>query len=128
MQDRPTADELLEAIEEFLRDRSKKEPDRLLRFQFLVASNSLAILRREWENEEQALEAEWAGLGALLGTAGRPASLRTLRQAVGEQNSLLCQRIGEGAFDGEEAETRLLSHLLEATENKVRIATPAALQ
>jgi Domain of unknown function (DUF6285) len=128
MQDRPTADELLEAIEEFLREHSNKESDRFLRFQFLVASNSLAILRREWESEEPFLEAEWAGLGALLGAARRPGSLHAMRRAVAERNDLLCQDISDGAFDGEEAEARLLAHLLETTANKVRIATPAALQ
>jgi len=128
MQDRPTADELLEALAEFLRDRSNQEPDRFLRFQFLVASNSLAILRREWESEEQFLEAEWAGLSALLGPAGRPGSFRELRREVGERNARLCDLIAEGKFDDNDGEATLLAHFWETTTNKVRIATPGALE
>ncbi len=127
MQDRPTADELLEAIEEFLRDRSAKDPDRFMRFQFLVASNSLAILRREWANEETFIGAEWEGLDRLIGPAERPVTFQALRGALAERNEQLCQLIGEGRFDGAAAEQALLAHFLETTTNKVRIATPNAL-
>jgi hypothetical protein len=127
MQDRPTADELLEAIEEFLRDRSTQERDRFLRFQFLVAANSLAILRREWDQEESFLEAEWEGLNALLGAEERPRTFHELRRAVAARNDLLCDRIGEGRFDGAGAEAALLDHFVETVTNKVRIASPGQL-
>lgn len=127
MQDRPTAGELLEAIEEFLRERSVKEPDRFLRFQFLVASNSLAILRREWESEEAFDHAEWAGLDRLLAAEDPPPIFSDLRRALEARNDRLCERIAEGAFDEPAAEAALLAHLLETTTNKVSIATPGAL-
>lgn len=127
MQDRPTAPELLEALEEFLRERSAKEADRLMRFQFLVAANSLSILRREWESEESYLEAEWAGLNALLGPAERPLGLRDLRRSVTARNEELCDRIARGRFDAPEAEEALIAHLIETVTNKVRIASPNAL-
>jgi hypothetical protein len=127
MQDRPTADELLEAIEAFLRERSAVEADRVMRFQFLVAANSLAILRREWESEETFLDAEWAGLNRLLGHAARPDSLRELRRAVGERNDALCDQITQGRFDAPAAEESLLDHFMETVTNKVRIASPGAL-
>ena len=127
MQDRPTAEELLEAIEEFLRDCSKNEANRFLRFQFLVAANSLAILRREWSGEESLLESEWAGLDSLTGLADRPATFRELRRAVARRNDRLCDLIAEGRFDPPEAEAALLTHFLATISDKVRIATPAAL-
>jgi hypothetical protein len=127
MQDRPTAGELLEAIEAFLRERSTAEADRAIRFQFLVAANSLAILRREWESEESFLEAEWVGLDRLLGQAARPHGLRDLRRAVGERNDALCELINQGRFDAAAAEDWLLDHFMETVTNKVRIASPGAL-
>jgi hypothetical protein len=127
MQDRPTAGELLEAIEEFLRDRTTKEGERLLRFQFLVAANSLAILRREWELEEACVEREWDGLDALLGAEERPRTFQELRRAVAARNDRLCDRIGEGVFDDADAEAALLDHFLRTVTDKVRIASPAQL-
>ena len=127
MQDRPTAGELLEAIEEFLRDRSTKDPDRFQRFQFLVAANSLAILRREWQDEEAFAYAEWRGLDGVLGSEERPATFKDLREALEARNDRLCDQIADGAFDQPAAEAALLSHLLETVSNKVRIATPNAL-
>ena len=98
-----------------------------MRFQFLVAANSLAILRREWESEESFLEAEWAGLNRLLREAVRPSSLRELRRAVGERNDELCELIDQGRFDAPDAEESLLAHFMETVTDKVRIASPGAL-
>ena len=56
MSDRPTALELLEAVEEFL--SSEVLPtldDQRLRFRTLVAMNALAIARRELEADEPGL-------------------------------------------------------------------------
>ena len=127
MQDRPTAGELLEAIEEFLRERSTNEADRYFRFQFLVAANSLSILRREWEGEEPCLEAEWEGLNALLGAAERPRTFHELRRAIAARNDALCDLIGEGRFDAADAEASLVAHFTRTVRDKVRIASPGQL-
>jgi len=127
MQDRPTAGELLEAIEEFLRERTRVEADRLLRFQFMVAANSLAILRREWEGEEAALDAEWARLDALLGPREPPRGFQALRDALAARNDELYTLIAQGRFDAPDAEDALLDHLTQTVTDKVRIATPSAL-
>ena len=124
MQDRPTAPELLEAIEEFLRERSKNEPDRFYGFQFLVAANSLAILRREWELEEANLAAEWARLDTLLGPSPRPATAIETRRALLARTDALCDQIRAGAFDHEPAETSLLEHLITTSREKLRITSP----
>lgn len=124
MQDRPTAPELLEAIEEFLRERSKNEPDRFYSFQFLVAANSLAILRREWGLEEDNLTAEWARLDALLGAAPRPATAQATRLALLDRTDVLCDQIRAGAFDHAPAESSLLEHLITTSREKLRITSP----
>ena len=128
MQDRPTAGELLEAIEEFVRQRSAAEADRVLRFQFMVAANSLAILRREWESEEGFLDAEWAGLDALVGAAERPCAFQDLRRALGDRNDALCDLIQQGRFDAPDAEEALLAHFTQTVANKCLIASPGAFR
>lgn len=123
MQDRPDAAELLEALEEFMRDRAANARDRWERFQFLVAANSLGILGREEVLEDGFVREEWSGLDRLLGReappVGRPDLLRRLR----ERNAELGERIRRGEFDGE-AEVPLLRHIYATVMNKVRIASP----
>jgi hypothetical protein len=110
MQDRPTATELLEAIEGFLRDRSGASEDRWMRFQLLVAANSLGIVRRELEQEEPYQRAEWLMLDGLLGEAPMPAT-------YGEA----------GGFDEPEREAALREYLVAECMNRVRISAPAEL-
>ena len=61
MQDRPTASELLEVLAEFMRDRSANARDRWERFQFQVAANSINILKREFEMEDDFCARSGAG-------------------------------------------------------------------
>ncbi len=124
MQDRPTAAELLDALAAFMRDRAEHARDRWERFQFLVAANSLAILRREWEMEEDARLAEWARLDRLLGPEDPPRRLAELGARLRERNEELCARIRAGVFDDDPGE--LEAHLLATTLEKVRIASPEA--
>lgn len=125
MQDRPTAAELLDALASFMRDRAEHARDRWERFQFLVAANSLAILRREWELEEDACVAEWSRLDRLLGPEPLPRRQQELARRLRERNEELCRRIREGAFD-ERGVAELEAHLLATTLDKVRIASPEA--
>ena len=60
MQDRPEATDLLEAVEDFLRGQSNAASDRWLRFQLLVAANTLGIVRREMLYEDGFLLSEVA--------------------------------------------------------------------
>ncbi len=124
MQDRPTAPELLEAIEEFLRERSKNEPDRFYGFQFLVAANSLAILRREWNLEEANLYAEWGRLDDLVDFAEMPADTASIRGGLLARNDHLCDLIRNGTFDDAPGERALLNHLIATTREKLRITSP----
>ena len=124
MQDRPTASELLEALGEFMQDRAEHARDRWERFQFLVAGNSIALLRRESEMEDQFQRAEWAGLDELLGAETVPGTPATLSAGLISRNEELVRRIQEGDFDDDRAEARLTRHLLDTVLNKVRIASP----
>jgi Domain of unknown function (DUF6285) len=126
MQDRPTASELLEALGTFMRDRAANARDRWERFQFQVAANSIAILKRETEMEDAFMRAEWEGLDRLLGAAEIPDTPVEIAARINERNAELSERIRQGEFDGD-AEDRLLPHLWETVVNKVRVASPNEL-
>ena len=82
MQDRPSYDELLGAVERFLEQEIMPNVEGSRRFHARVAANVLRIVRRELEREEEQLAAEWAGLCELLGPAERPAGRPALREAI----------------------------------------------
>ena len=80
MSDRPTALELLEAVEEFL--SSEMLPtldDQRLKFRTLVAMNALGIARRELEADEPGLgEDELRGLARAIRAGDVPADAHAL--------------------------------------------------
>lgn len=123
MQDRPTAAELLQALEAFMRDRAANARDRWERFQFQVAANSMSILRRENELEDAFMRDEWAGLDALLAPEPIPEGAPVFAARLIERNNELVAQIKAGAFDGD-PEPALLRHLYQTVVNKVRIASP----
>lgn len=124
MQDRPTAIELLDALEAFMRDRSANARDRWERFQFQVAANTLGILRREAVMEEDFVRREWHGLDGLLGKEPVPVAYHDLLTRLEERNHALVEAIKRGDFDAPDREAPLLRHLYETVVNKVRIASP----
>jgi hypothetical protein len=99
MQDRPTQDELLAAVEKFLDEQIVPHVEGARGFHARVAANVIRTVRRELEREEEALDREWAGLDALLGPAERPATRAALREALAQRNEELCRRIREGSDD-----------------------------
>ncbi len=121
MQDRPTAGELLEAIADFLTMDVEPHVPEWLRFQLRVARNSLTIIGRELEQEDEHLIEEWQGLDALLGDAPRPESSGALRRSVLERNDALADRIKAGEFDHADARRRLIEHLRVVVDNKLRV-------
>lgn len=128
MQDRPTASELLDAIEAFLRDRASHEATRYDRFQLTVASNSLAILRRELESDEAHSVEEWQHLDALL-KASLPVPPRSsaLTAQLRSRYDDLCDRIELGEFDDDKSQDDFINHFLGILENRVSISNPRAL-
>ena len=107
----------------FMRNRAENARDRWERFQFQVAANSIAIIKREIEMEDGFMRAEWEGLDRLLGAEDPPRGRRRCATRLNERNAELSERIKRGEFDGE-AEEQLLPHLWETVVNKVRVASP----
>jgi hypothetical protein len=106
-----------------MRDRADNARDRWERFQFQVAANSLGIIKRELDMEDEFRRAEWAGLDRLLGGEEMPVEQAAIARRLNERNAALAERIRQGDFDGE-AEDRLLPHLWATIVNKVRVASP----
>ena len=127
MQDRPTFDELLAAVERFLDDEVVARTEGALRYQGRVAANVIRIIRRELERQDEQLASEWAGLDALLGAAERPASRADLRQALAARNEALCARIRAGDADGGPLRDAVLAHVRRSVEDKLLVTNPAWL-
>lgn len=124
MQDRPTADELLAALERYLDDLTGSL-EGSASFHTRVAANTVRIIRRELQNEDEALIAEWSGLDALLGPEPRPETHAGLREQLIARNTALCERIREGDIAEEAA---LFGHIRETVRNKIRVSDPALLE
>jgi hypothetical protein len=124
MQDRPTYDELLAAIEHFLDEQTTVGVQGARSFHARVAANAVRIVRRELEREDDALGREWAGLDALLGASERPAGHRALREALVARNEALCARIRAGDADGGTFRDAVLSHVRETVREKLLVSNP----
>ena len=124
MQDRPSADELLAAVERFLEQEVMPNSEGVRRFHARVAANTLRIIRRELEREEEQLAAEWAGLAELLGAAAPPAGREALREAIGARSAELCRRIREGEGDGGAFREKALAHLRRTVRDKLLVSNP----
>jgi len=114
--DRPTAAELLEAVQEFLRDRALPALTGHAAFEARVASNLLAIARRELEAGPALSRAEVEGMKRLLGKDADPEALEAALVAL----------IREGDLEGRWED--LLAHLGRVAEGKIRIANPKYLE
>jgi hypothetical protein len=86
MQDRPNADELLEAVAGFLREQAMPALPGQLGFHARVAANVVDLVRRQVALAPAAEAAEQTRLRALLGTDG----------SLAELNAALCRAIADG--------------------------------
>jgi hypothetical protein len=125
MQDRPTYDELLEAVASFLQNDVMSNTTGRVNFHARVAANVVEMVRRELAMRESHLVEEWAGLDGLLGEERRPDSLAVLTARIHERNGLLSERIRGGFGDGGEERARLLAHLHRTTHDKLKVTNPA---
>ena len=124
MQDRPNLDELLGAIETFLRGDVLPEAAGRPRYHLLVALNLLAIARRELAQEPRHLRREWDGLGELGRVSHDPADYPA---ALHLANTRLCASIRSGDYDAGAQRSVLLAHLRRVGADKLRVANPAFL-
>lgn len=91
MQDKPSADQLLEAVASFLREQVAPATQGPLAYHARVAANALDIARRELELGPAADARERAALSSLL-HADPQAGLQQL-------NRMLCERIARDEID-----------------------------
>jgi hypothetical protein len=126
MQDRPTAQELLEAVRRFLEDDVVPVLDGPKRFHARVAANVLAIVGRELAEEDATLLAEWARLAALLGreTDVPPAPLAVLRATVRELTEALCACIRSGDADAPPLRDAVRAAVVASVREKLAVASP----
>ena len=124
MQDRPTYDELLAAVERFLDDEIVAKSEGARRFHGRVAANVIRIVRRELEHEEEQLAREWAGLDDLLAASERPDRRSALRDALSRRNEELCERIRQGDTDRSPFRQAVLDHTRQTVRAKLRATNP----
>jgi hypothetical protein len=125
MQDRPTYDELLEAVASFLQHDVMPNTAGRINFHARVAANVVEVVRRELSMRERHLVDEWEGLDALLGEEPQPESLALLSERLHERNAELARRIREGFGDTGAERVPLLAHLHRTTHDKLTVTNPA---
>ena len=128
MQDRPSYDELLAAVEHFLDTEIVPNVPGSRGFHARVAANAIRIVRRELSNEEGQLAAEWSGLDAVLGPAERPAGREELRSALRERNEALSALIRNGDADEGETARKVFEHVQRTVRDKLTVTDPALLE
>jgi len=128
MQDRPTYDELLEAIEVFLDREIVPNTPGSRGFHARVAANALRIVRRELEHREAQLVEEWRGLDNLLGPAEQPDTTSALADALRERNRQLGERIRSGEADEGPFAERVREHVRQTIAEKLCVTDPSLLE
>ncbi len=110
--DRPTADEMLEAVEEFLRDKIMPAVSGHLNFHARVAANVIASVRREIAQSPEIEADQRERLTALLGHDG----------ALQDLNRELCEDIrgGKASLD----DPALLEHLRRVAVENLGVDNP----
>lgn len=130
MQDRPTADELTDAVSQFLQtELAPALSDPRLRFRVLIAANLMAIVTRELRAGDAPLREEWGNLAALLGHEGSPpADSAALRAAIDALSRELCARIRAGDADNGPFAAATLAYAEAALVARLQIANPRFLE
>jgi len=126
MNDRPTATELLAAVERFLEETAVPGLEGPARYHARVAANVVRIVARELATEDEHLAREWDGLAALLGSAPepRPDERASLREAIVARNEELVRHIREGDADAGPWRGDLIAHLSRVIADKLDVAQP----
>jgi hypothetical protein len=123
--DRPTAEELLRAVERFLETEVVPRLEGVPKFHARVAANVVALVAREIETVDAHEHGEWLRLGALLGSEGEaPEGREARRAALLARNAELAARIRAGDADGGAWRAELLAHLRRTVAEKLEVARP----
>jgi Domain of unknown function (DUF6285) len=123
--DRPTAEELLRAVERFLERDVVPRLEGVPKFHARVAANVVAVVAREIETGDAHEQGEWRRLGELLERDEPCPALREDRRAapVG-RNRELAERIRAGGADAGLWRAALLDHLRRTVAEKLEVAKP----
>lgn len=128
MHDRPTADELLRAVELLLDQQLVPALEGARKYNARVAANVVRTVRRELQHEERQLDSEWRGLDILLGPALRPATLAATRQQLIERNRELAERIRAGDADAGRFRELAFAHVRDTVHAKLEVSDPGWLR
>ena len=127
MNDRPTADELLEAVQEYLRDEVAPEaPTHRARFRALIAANVVAIVRRELARRDD--PQELAAIAAVLGEPVPVVATGDAGDAVRQANRRLAEHIRRGEADEGDHARAVRALVRRLVERKLAISNPALLE
>ena len=124
MQDRPTLDELLEAVATYLRDDVLQNTQGRTNFHGRVAMNAVEMARREIATMEDHYAREWNGLDHVLGVEPMPPHLSAVRDALLRRNQELSARIRRGDADSGEFRTAVFGHLRTMLIDKLTVSNP----
>lgn len=127
MQDRPTFDELLAAVEHFLDTEIVPNIPGSRGFHARVSANAIRIVRRELELVDSQLSAEWAGIDELIGPEKRPEDRASLRSELRRRNGALCELIRNGEADEGPFAERVSTHVRSVVSDKLRVTNPDLL-
>ncbi len=131
MQDRPSAQELIEAVITFMdQEIIPVLSDPRTRFRGLIAANVLRIVARELAAGDAPVQEEWRRLVALLNQphTEAPCDATELRSALEALNWELCARIRAGEIDAEPLYSAVFDHVRTTVVEKLRIANPRYLE
>ena len=124
MNDRPTAAELLAAVERFLEESAVPALEGPAKYHARVAANVVRIVARELATEDEHLAREWDGLAALLGEAPKPGERAELDDAIRALNEDVVWRIRSGEADAGAWREKLIEHLSRVVADKLDVAQP----
>lgn len=124
MQDRPSMEELLQAVTRFLDEDVVPHLDGSRQFYCRVAANALRTVMRELDHEEEQLAAEWERLNTLLPQAPQPSSRAALKQALRQRAEALCERIRRGDADAGPYRAQVLAHVRASVKEKLQVSNP----
>jgi hypothetical protein len=131
MYERPTLNELLQAVQGYLETQIAPvvKDDGKLYFHTLIALNLLKIAEREVELAGGHQRAEWERLNGLQGVGiAAPTNPSELRIGLARRNQLLAEAIRMGEYDDATPRALLLAHLLAITREQLEVANPRYLQ
>ena len=124
MNDRPTAAELLAAVERFLEESAVPALEGPAKYHARVAANVVRIVARELATADVHRAREWEGLAGLLGAVPEPGPRDALDATIRARNEELVRRIRAGEADAGSWREALLAHLSRVVADKLDVAQP----